>query len=413
MMGGRDYVEWLKSLGCLVYLPLSSQGDLTDRISGLSLQLTGDGSLTWDSNKGMYLLTYPSTEGHTAHLSNGLNGNSFTTGGLTTLCVAEKGNYLSSTNYNSAFSVHGEQETQNGLACIQYLGSGSAPNIPSGTHRYAKTMAPNGDRVLYYDGSAQSFFYYAPQMPSSWTTTQDGIMLGWANHQGRYGAQIYIKELYIFDGALPSATINKIQQLNVAWDNIAYLRNTSGAYIDTLINPTHGTRVSMRVRVNNNSAIGTIIGSRALSGSSATGGYAVFPKASNYNGYWFKAFGAGTYTANSALPTNKIININFANGVCSITSEDGSYSASVDGNQTATFSGNYPLYLYELNTNGSVNGFPFLGDIIYALIYNGDGTLARYYVPVKHNGKGKLLDRVSGQFFGSESQDDFVCGDLL
>lgn len=55
----KSYIEWLKNLGCLVYLPLSADGDLEDRISGLSLQLTGQGSLVWDGiygNRRIYAL---------------------------------------------------------------------------------------------------------------------------------------------------------------------------------------------------------------------------------------------------------------------------------------------------------------------------------------------------------------------
>lgn len=49
----QSYIDWLKSLGCVLYLPLT-QGDLQDKISGAYLIANQGASITWDNSKGAY-----------------------------------------------------------------------------------------------------------------------------------------------------------------------------------------------------------------------------------------------------------------------------------------------------------------------------------------------------------------------
>ena len=55
----QSYIDWLKSLGCVFYAPLT-QDDLKDYISGNTGVLTGYGSMVWDGNENMYMFTSPS-----------------------------------------------------------------------------------------------------------------------------------------------------------------------------------------------------------------------------------------------------------------------------------------------------------------------------------------------------------------
>lgn len=55
----QSYIEWLKSLGCVFYAPLTN-GDLTDHISGQPLVVT-NGTVTWDSVENAYKFYGPNT----------------------------------------------------------------------------------------------------------------------------------------------------------------------------------------------------------------------------------------------------------------------------------------------------------------------------------------------------------------
>lgn len=57
----QSYIDWLKTLGCVFYVPLR-QNDYKDYISGTNGILTGDGSLSWDSTKQMYHFFSPTTQ---------------------------------------------------------------------------------------------------------------------------------------------------------------------------------------------------------------------------------------------------------------------------------------------------------------------------------------------------------------
>lgn len=56
----QSYIEWLKSLGCVLYLPLT-EGDLQDKISGVSLIANQNASITWDSAEGAYKFDLPTS----------------------------------------------------------------------------------------------------------------------------------------------------------------------------------------------------------------------------------------------------------------------------------------------------------------------------------------------------------------
>lgn len=55
----QSYIDWLKSLGCVFYAPLSN-GDLSDNISNQILSLS-NGTVTWDANQNAYKFQGPSS----------------------------------------------------------------------------------------------------------------------------------------------------------------------------------------------------------------------------------------------------------------------------------------------------------------------------------------------------------------
>lgn len=53
----QSYIDWLKSLGCVFYAPLT-EGDTTDHISGQQL-IMSNGTFTWNRNKQAYQFNGP------------------------------------------------------------------------------------------------------------------------------------------------------------------------------------------------------------------------------------------------------------------------------------------------------------------------------------------------------------------
>lgn len=208
------YIEWLKSLGCVMYLPLSENGDMQDRISGLSLQLTGNGSMVWDSTEQMYMITHPSSVvySYVAILDNGLDATWFPDDNFTTIHSA-KVITNSSSKYFNTIDPNGNTDNTVGALSAAYGSTGR-------TNAWPRTLAnvayvcdhTNLIRHFYQDGGTfASASEYAGNLPSNWSTQGTGITVGKNRTQYFYSSQYYMKEVYLFNKALDLTTIRKIQ----------------------------------------------------------------------------------------------------------------------------------------------------------------------------------------------------------
>ena len=210
----NGYIEWLKSLGCIMYLPLSENGDLQDRISGLSLQLTGNGSMEWDSTEQMYMITHPSSVvySYVAILDNGLDATWFPDDNFTTIHSVKMITNSSSKYFNT---IDPNGNTDNTVFAISacYDGTGR-------TNAWPRTLAnvayvcdhTNLTRHCYQDGGTfLSASEYAGNLPSNWSTQGTGITVGKNRSQYFYSSQYYMKEVYLFNKVLDLTTIRKIQ----------------------------------------------------------------------------------------------------------------------------------------------------------------------------------------------------------
>lgn len=207
----QSYIDWLKSLGCVLYLPLSENGDLTDRISGLTIQLTGDGSMTWDSTQQMYKFKTPSSDyKQIGYVADELLPTDFA-GGWTCLYTIGRITY-SNTKALRALSFYGSTgniNSTNGFTPM-WSGTGNTNRWPTGVHTVAYTGTANGNqRYLYQDGqlSSTSAAYDISVLPSDYS----GIYIGRTDRAVVEGVEFYGKEWYLFNNALDLATIRKIQ----------------------------------------------------------------------------------------------------------------------------------------------------------------------------------------------------------
>ena len=209
-----SYIDWIKSMGCITWLPLSSEGDLTDRITGLSLQLTGYGSLTWDATAGMYKVKNPSnTVGrHVAWLDNGMTASDFPDNCFTSLTSFQK---ITSTGYAAASQISPKSTNSNTIASLNptYNGIGNVANYPNELLKLAEYVG-NDKRVYIQQGNIYTEKTpYVDYLPSNWVTTGSGLALGIirSSTNSYYNKEYYVKDIYIFKKKLSLGTIRQIQ----------------------------------------------------------------------------------------------------------------------------------------------------------------------------------------------------------
>lgn len=210
----QSYIDWLKSLGCLVYMTLSADGDFKDRISGLSLQMTGNGSMSWNTTYQMYQVNQPSSTlfAYVASLDNGLDASWFPDDNFTVLQTIRKITSSSAKFMNTISPKSGNGDTCASTAAT-WSGTGRTNAFPAavcdcgyvGNHS-------NTTRYYYQNGAlittaAEATAY----LPSNWVMTGTGITIGCNRVSNCYSTQYCISNIYMFNTALDLATIRKIQ----------------------------------------------------------------------------------------------------------------------------------------------------------------------------------------------------------
>lgn len=207
-----DYIEWLKSMRCVVYLPLSSNGDLKDYISGVLLTITGYGSMVWDSNENMYKITSPSqTNRGTAFLSS-FKKSLLTTNSFSVL-MEEKMITNSSSKWHNQISTPCSSNSYNDyLTCTTSASTTRTDAFPRDLVKLAKTYDSNYE-IGYVNGEQirKVAVTGTSGLPSNWVTTGDGLYISFPATSTKTSVQFYISNIYIFNGVIDLQTIRKIQ----------------------------------------------------------------------------------------------------------------------------------------------------------------------------------------------------------
>lgn len=222
----QSYIDWLRSLGCFVYMPLG-ENDFTEYISGNIATATGYGSYSWDSDVGMYEFCSPNT-------------NQFPNGALSVpinytkrkneITILSKIRAPKSTGkpncggigllYNTTLKYYGGCDAKNSSnSPTSYCPNWVIHNTPfyhawvintngNNSNYCAQEGTPYWSNVydyinVYQSGVNQS--YNKLNIAQSYSSSQTGA---YQNYNGSY---YYISDLMIFDAALDLATIRKIQ----------------------------------------------------------------------------------------------------------------------------------------------------------------------------------------------------------
>jgi hypothetical protein len=199
----QSYIDWLKSIGCVLYLPLTQDGDLQDRISGASLQYTNSGTRAyWDNNEGMYVFVGPSYHTQSYTLANSWSAATFPDNEVSVLTTFKK----KSANGNGTFMCVGNY-TAIGNATMQ-AGTSNIASWNNSLYNCAYTLSSAG-RWLYDNGALfATYGAYAPYLPQGWGGYNWYVGSYNSNNNGR---EVYIKETLMFNKVLDLQTIRKIQ----------------------------------------------------------------------------------------------------------------------------------------------------------------------------------------------------------
>lgn len=204
----QSYINWLKSLGCVLYLPL--HGDMQDKISGEYIQLTGNGRIDWDDNECMYRFKAPSYTGqYVGFIQTNVSRSTFPSNRLTVLHGIKR---INQSDYLRTISPNTTNQKTLLALCAHYNASGRLAGFPD---EYIPVGHVFNDQVgrAYYQGGVLYNTYgpYTGYLPSRWQTSGNGIKL--CNYSDTVsGAEWYMDEVYLFNTALDISTIRKIQR---------------------------------------------------------------------------------------------------------------------------------------------------------------------------------------------------------
>lgn len=202
----QSYIDWLKSLGCVLWLPFAEDGDLNDRISGNDLQRGSDttGYFAWDNNQQMMYFHAPSQQRRKSYtLQTGWNNSTFPTNGFTNLSTIKR---KTTSGYAFYFLVGSGYSVPCG-ACMTYNASANMSNWGNNLHKQAYYFGAD-NRKYYNDGALyNTYSSHAPYLPSNWGNYDYFVGQG---SDSNYG-EVYVKDLMMFNRELTLSEIRKIQ----------------------------------------------------------------------------------------------------------------------------------------------------------------------------------------------------------
>ena len=175
-----------------------------------------------------------------------------------------------------------------------------------------------------------------------------------------------------------------------------YLQSASSGWINTNYIPTFNTKVKTKINIVSNSAAAFAFGSRI--GVSNQAYYAYY--GGTFRNTW--AYSANTLGNLNGQETNRLAEIEYSIPYIKIN------NYIFNTNQT-TFNGSKAIYLFGINTNGSMDNQRGTEQIYYFQLYE-NNQLVRDFIPVSYNGTPGLWDRVEWKFYANAGSGNFTLG---
>ena len=208
--GSEDYVEWLKSLGCIMYAPLRE--DLQDRISGNSFVPTGDGAYAFVN--GYCEVTTPSTS-PASPLNITIPALSATTSkDYTVLCEAQL--IQKSVANNSCRMLLFSNQAISSEGAPQWCANPFRSAVPTNFNLYkcGRIYSWSQKKMSYpLNGVIDSTESYTVDITSMSSPYNQGFTLGCAGHNNFRNCKFRVRDLMFFTAALDLSTIKQIQGL--------------------------------------------------------------------------------------------------------------------------------------------------------------------------------------------------------
>ena len=205
--------------GLIIHLPLAYDGDLTDKITGNSIQMSGNGSMVWDDTYGSYKITSPPTaEKQVGFLSVDLTPTVFPDDCFTSLVTFRR---ISTETGSTQNYINLNTTTTNAIPapmCI-YNETGVMNTYPYEFVKLAMVFDPLVTNLRYniQEGVVyNSYSIFLAYLPSDWgiNPATSGINLGNSRANSAYYTKQYcIKDIYLFNRALSLDEIKEIQDI--------------------------------------------------------------------------------------------------------------------------------------------------------------------------------------------------------
>lgn len=206
----RVYVEWLKSLGCVFWLPFETEGDLVERLSGNPLVKTSDatGYLVWDTDEMCYYMhSGPDLRAKYYTLQTLWNSNTFSNNKFTALTEFKR---KTSSGLPLWFMLGNTNNVPAGAATM-YNGTNNMSSWDDDWHKGAYYIGSDS-RKIYQDGILyKTYSAHTPYLPSNWGSLD--WFIGTYSSGTPTNSECYIKSIMIFNRELTLGEIKKIQDI--------------------------------------------------------------------------------------------------------------------------------------------------------------------------------------------------------
>ena len=205
--------------GLIIHLPLAYDGDLTDKITGNSIQMSGNGSMVWDNTYSAYKITTPSTSDlNVGFLSVDLTPTVFPDDCFTSLVTFRR---ISTPTGSAQNYINLNTTTTDALPAplCNYDANPVMNTYPYEFVKLAMVFDPLVTNLRYfYQGGVlyTSVSIHLPFLPSNWGMNPLTSGLNFGNSRtaiGYYNKQYCIKDLYLFNRALSLDEIKEIQDI--------------------------------------------------------------------------------------------------------------------------------------------------------------------------------------------------------
>jgi hypothetical protein len=210
MISKLDFVDNLKSMGCVFYLPLNDNTDIsmTDQISGNKLILSNNSY--FDDDIGMYRFksAFTTSSLNVSHINVDWNSTTFPSNQYTVIAnfrVVERinGKYVFSTCLYTGSVLQA-------FALITEKGTAHTIDLPIKKTPMGAIISAN--KRTYICGNKQgTFSAHTPYLPSSWINNYDGkLYFGIISESRNANVEYYLSDLMIFNRELSQSEIDEI-----------------------------------------------------------------------------------------------------------------------------------------------------------------------------------------------------------